>query len=270
MPMIKLFWWRLDGSEHGNFGDEISRLLIKKLFYKDSVWAPADKCEMIGAGSILAEVYETKGKNKPYVWSSGFIEDRKLRVSTNDFKFCSVRGKLTLSRIDGSGKEKIALGDAGLLASHLLPAKSRLLGHKKYRIGILPHYKEANSEFIRVMRHRGNEVFIIDATWPCEKVVESIAQCQALISSSLHGLIVADSVGTPNVHLSMAGLVEGGQYKFRDYYSVFLEERYDPIELTDVYSRSNGQLYQLVMDHYKIPDDLAEIKSNIIAAFPLK
>lgn len=223
---------------------------------------------MIGAGSILAEVYETKGDNKPFVWSAGLIRDGELRIPADAFKFCSVRGKLTRGRIDGD-TSAITLGDAGLLASYLLP-KSLFPRQKKYKIGILPHYKDVSSECMRVLRHR-KDTFIIDAEWPCEKVVETIQQCEVVLSSSLHGLIVADSVGTPNAHLPMSNLVEGGDYKFKDYYSVFeAPNRYQPLTPEDVYVRSNAQLHDDIIDRYVVPADLQAIKDTIIAAFPFK
>lgn len=268
--MIKLFWWRLDNSDHGNFGDEITRLLIKKIFNKDSSWAPASECEMIGAGSILAEVYETKGENKPYVWSAGLIRSGELRIPADAFQFRAVRGKLTLGRVDGLDKATVALGDAGLLASYLLPMRAKLFKRKKYKIGILPHYKDTDSDFMRVMNSR-SDIFVIDATWPCTKVIESIAQCEIVLSSSLHGLIVADSVGTPNVHVPMSNLVEGGDYKFKDYYSVFTEQdRYKPLVPTDIYKLSNSQLYDHVKANYVTPSNLSQIKQSLIQAFPFK
>jgi len=264
--MIKLFWWRLEGSDHGNFGDEITRLLIEKIFHKDVEWAAPSECDMIGAGSILAEAYELKQQNKPYVWSSGLIKDDKLRIPASEFKFCSVRGSLTLGRIDGVAKN-VTRGDAGLLASYLLP--ERIGKRKKYRIGILPHYADTSSEFMRVMKHR-EAVTVIDATWPCEKVVEAISQCEVLISSSMHGLIVADSVGTPNIHVPMSNKLKGGSYKFKDYYSVFSEDRYKPGTPEEIYQLSNDQLIDHVQQAYVIPQDLQDIKDSIIDAFPFK
>lgn len=262
---VKLFWWRLNEDGPGNFGDEITRLLIKKLFNVDTVWATTKECDMIGAGSILAESYETKGENKPFVWGSGFIRDDKLRVSMNDFKFCSVRGTSTRSRIDGSGKD-LPLGDPGLLASYLLPGGGTKRIHK---IGILPHYKDVDTEFMRVLSNR-KDIYIIDATWPCEKVIEAIASCEALISSSLHGLIVGDSVGTPNIHVSMSSMVEGGEYKFRDYYSVFRENRYRPTSMDTIYHLTNTELFDYIQHTYVVPANIADIKQSIIDAFPYK
>lgn len=225
---------------------------------------------MIGAGSILAESYETKGINKPYVWSSGLIEDNGLRINYESFRFCSVRGKLTLSRIDNIPPDReIALGDVGLLASELLSPRDykRYSRNKPYKLGILPHYADADLPIIQNFAKKDGAI-IIDATWPCEKVVKTIYQCESIISSSLHGLIVADSLGIPNQHVALSDRLKGGDYKFRDYYSVFDSERYFPITERDLSDLSVEALSNNVRDQYVRPADLPIIKDKIKKSFP--
>jgi hypothetical protein len=224
---------------------------------------------MIGAGSILAEVYETKGYNKPYVWSSGLIEDGNLRIDSNELKFCSVRGKQTLARIYNIDTADVSLGDAGLLASYLLPWFTRILPSKRYKLGILPHYADADSSFIK--RFIGNhDTLIIDAKWPCKKVIKSIYKCDAILSSSLHGLIVSDSLNVPNQHIILSSRLKGGSYKFYDYYSVFDEDRYMPITPKDIDDYTVAELSDKITKDYVQPNNLNTIKQNIISAFPFK
>lgn len=71
---IKVFWWRLEGSEHGNFGDEITKEIITAVFRRKVVWSPSDQCDLIGAGSIIEHTSDGKGQNRPFLWTSGFIE----------------------------------------------------------------------------------------------------------------------------------------------------------------------------------------------------
>jgi len=56
---------------------------------------------------------------------------------------------------------------------------------------------------------------------PVADVVAEISKCEAVLSSSLHGLVVADSFGIPNRRAVASDLLTGGDYKFRDYYSAF-------------------------------------------------
>ena len=261
---IKLFWWRLDGSKHGNFGDEITQLLIKKIFNRRVVWASPSECDMIGAGSILVETYQNKQDNKPFVWSSGFIEDDGVTLTDDDFVFKALRGKSSLERITSASRDSIVLGDAGLLASYLLEPGVQ----KRHKLGLLPHYVDKDSDFIKKLSQQDG-VFVIDATWPCTQVVQAIAECETLLSSSLHGLIVGDSVGTPNKHLILSDKLKGGSYKFIDYYSALEGTSYSALQRKELDGLSADDIYNQIKATYQYPTNLQTIQQSLIEAFPL-
>jgi len=264
-PQIKVNWWRLEGSEHGNFGDEITREIIAKVFGRRVVWTPADQCDMIGAGSIIEETLQNKGSNRPYVWSSGFIQQGDLTISDSDFKVIGVRGKESLKRVVGD-TTNITIGDAGLLASYLIEQQP-----KKHRLGILPHYVDIDSPVLQEFLKNNPEVHLIDATWPCKKVIEEIAKCEAVLSSSLHGLIVSDSLHVPSIHLKLSDKLKGGEYKFNDYYSIYSQSRYNSFTI-DILSKPLEEVIDEVQRSF-IPVDkneLQSIKKSIIDSFPFK
>lgn len=263
---IKVFWWRLEGSEHGNFGDEITREIITTVFKRKVVWSPSDQCDLIGAGSIIEHTSDGKGDNKPFLWTSGFIEAGDQTISSADYKITGVRGRKSLERVVGD-KSNISLGDAGLLASFLLQGTPA----KKYKIGLLPHYADKESELIQELAAQ-DSVCVIDATWPCKKVIETIAQCDVVLSSSLHGLIVSDSVGTPNLHLKLSDKLKGGSYKFEDYYSIYSQPRYQKIGVDDIKGKGTDEIVAAVQSLH-VPVDEIEmnaIKRRLIASFPMK
>jgi len=261
---VKLFWWRLEGSKHGNFGDEITQLLIKKIFNRRVVWAAPSECDMIGAGSILVETYQNKQTNKPFVWSSGFIEDDGITLTDDDFVFKALRGKSSLKRVTSASQDSIVLGDAGLLASYLLEPGVQ----KRYKLGILPHYVDRDSDFIKELSKQEG-VYIIDATWPCTQVVQAIAECETLLSSSLHGLIVGDSVGTPNKHLVLSDKLKGGSYKFIDYYSALEGTSYTALQQKELSGLSADAICNQIKANYQYPTNLQVIQRSLIEAFPL-
>lgn len=263
---VKVFWWRLEGSKHGNFGDEITKEIITTVFRRKVVWSPSDQCDLIGAGSIIEHTSDGKGGNRPFLWTSGFIEAGDQTISSSDYKITGVRGRKSLERIVGN-KDNISLGDAGLLASYLLKVQPA----KKHRIGLLPHYADKDSGLIQELATK-DSVCVIDATWPCKKVIETIAQCDVVLSSSLHGLIVSDSVGVPNVHLKLSDKLKGGSYKFEDYYSVYSQSRYQKIALDDIKGKNVDDIVMAVRSLYIHVDkaELIDIKRRLVASFPMK
>lgn len=55
---------------------------------------------------------------------------------------------------------------------------------------------------------------LIDVRWPWRKVIDQITKCRRIISTSLHGLIVAEAYGIPAVWLSD----KIPHTKYQDYY----------------------------------------------------
>ena len=90
-----------------------------------------------------------------------------------------------------------------------------------------------------------------------------LASCECIISSSLHGLIIADSYCVPNKRVILTNRVSGDGFKFHDYYSSFgLTDK--PIDL-NIVSRIEPNA---IIDNYKISKDMIEKKQEeIIVAF---
>lgn len=263
---IKLYWWKYGESIHGNFGDEITRLIIEKNFNRKVEWASPDQAELIATGSILDILLQEKKDNHPYVWGSGFIEDKPTSLSYNDSRVVGVRGKLTLARItDIPSHVSVGLGDPGLLASTLLEGTPT---PKRYKLGIVPHYVDSSHSLVARLSQL-DDVLIIDPTADCLDVIKTIGSCDNILSSSLHGLIVADSLGVPNLHIELSDKLRGGDYKFKDYYSVFAEERYNKIPQQVI----NGSIEDIVRHirlNYVEPSNIDEVKASIKASFPLR
>lgn len=267
-PVVKLYWWRLDGdrSGNGNFGDEITKEIIETAFHRRTEWAPAEHCQIIGAGSIIELVTESKGGNRPYLWGSGFIRKGTLTVSSADYEIIGIRGRASKKRIT-DGPAGIALGDPGLLASLLL----KEIPKKQYTLGILPHYVDLDNAFVHECKDNPY-VRIIDPTRPCVTVIEEISKCDAILSSSLHGLIVADSLAVPNLHLKLSNWLMGGAYKFNDYYSIYSGARRQQVTPETFQNSTRHAIEEYILNNYKaVPDDeMKAIKDRLIRSFPLQ
>lgn len=255
---LKLWYWRRENSK-GNFGDEITPEIILNIFGYRTEWTPINECEIIGAGSILETAIESNNKSIK-VWGSGFIVPPKK----NDTKelgildYYLVRGEVTRSRIN---KPDIPLGDPGLLAN-VVYQKSN---NRHNKIGVVAHYVDAGHETVSKMR-RDNRFVVIDPLDRPQEVARQITECRLIISSSLHGLIFADSFGIPNIHIQFSDLVVGGEYKFRDYYSS-INKQY---EKADVARILDDEYLQGLENDYKKVINLRKIQRNIIRAFPHK
>lgn len=255
---MRLFWASEVHGGRDNFGDELSPLIIKKLFHitvKHSSIATAD---MIALGSLLGAVEDHVDNLRPYIWGTGFIESggdytgRPIRVR-------AVRGRQSLSRLRHVAPQTVALGDPGILTSIAFPS---LVGiEKKYHIGIIPHsFDQDSAEIDKASRLPG--VHIIDVHKPALRVIKEISQCKIVFSSSLHGLIVSDSFAVPNFWIRLSDKLEGGTYKFKDYYSTFNVER-SPADLAESLSQASN-----LRRAWKPLDGIHETQVSLIDAFP--
>lgn len=243
--------------------------LIERLAGRSVEWASPSECDIVGAGSVLQIILRECGANRPLVWGSGFIPDR-ANEGPFEFDIRAVRGKRTMAEVRRrQGRlenDRLALGDPGLLASLLLNGPVR----KRYELGVIPHYTDAAHPAIQKLRNAGPDIRVIDVAWTPREVAREIASCDAVISSSLHGLIFADSLGVPNVHMRLSGGVRGGLFKFQDYYSIYEGvDRYRQLSADQVFGSSPGGLSNLVHSNFVAPEGIEQLQKELIGALPV-
>lgn len=202
---MKLYWWRLPGSV--NFGDDLNQLILRKLKWEYE-WAKPHDAELVMCGSVLEHL--------PRHWAGTVCGAGKLhehsRVHLGDARVFALRGHLTRAGVTGL-RDRVVLGDPALLVPRWVRQPQA-----KHHLGIVPHWSD--TELYRRFPYGR----FIDPRQPAQRVVEEIASCRAIISSSLHGIIVADAFGIPRqAELFPNALNEGGDFKYRDYCSVFDE-----------------------------------------------
>lgn len=260
---VKIFWWRWKPPHRLNFGDEITAPLVERITGRSVVWAPPHRCDVFGAGSVMQMLLERRRDNDPLVWGSGFIADPAYAEDRPTVRASAVRGERTRSNIRSSVQPAVELGDPGLLAPLLLDGRVR----KRYTLGVVPHYKDAASEFVAEARRRGPSVRVIDVGWSPEEVAREIASCDAVISSSLHGLIFSDALGVPNAHIRLGGKLKGGMYKFGDYYSAFPgEDRYREHVISDAELDEVRSVADAVIGGYSMPKGLQDLQDGLVRA----
>jgi pyruvyltransferase len=201
---VNVYWW--DGVK--NFGDLLTPEILRAMKYTP-IESYLIQHPMIAIGSLIQTLpMDFHGK----ILGTGLIEPKRHDLSSAEFVF--VRGDYTKKcmGLDNS----LPVGDLGLLSDKLLlkPVK------KKYQVGIVPHYVDKNSDQVSVLKEYFNSSgTVIDVQNSARNVVNQIAQCDIIVSSSLHGLVVADSLGIPNIWVEFSNSVAGEGFKFKDYNS---------------------------------------------------
>ena len=154
------------------------------------------RAELVGVGSILGKVPVGYAG---FVWGTGRMRP-SAPANIGRAKVLALRGPLT--------GEADLYADPGLLAGLFAPQVE-----KRHKLGVIPHYIER-------LPHEGHH---IDIQSGIENVIRAAAQCERIITSSLHALILADSLGIPNKWIFEEKVIGNG-YKFRDYAASFGEK----------------------------------------------
>lgn len=204
LPTIKAYWW----NAVPNFGDALSPFLLERFAYLTAKITPVAEAEVVSIGSILEHIpSEWTG----YIVGSGLLrENSKLKFDPYQAKILALRGPLSARGIRGN----FALGDPGLLANELIEPQE-----KQWDLGILPHWKdkELAGRFVKLIPSKFSCRVIRPSSDPLT-VLKEISASKRLVTSSLHGMICADSLGVPRRVEACDKLnAEGGLFKFRDY-----------------------------------------------------
>jgi pyruvyltransferase len=84
-------------------------------------------------------------------------------------------------------------------------------------LGLVPHFRDAHHPTIARLA-QGPGVKVINVKDPVPTVVDQIAGCKVIASTSLHGLIVAAAYGVPALWIDVSDRVRGKGFKFRDFF----------------------------------------------------
>lgn len=212
---IKLYWWR-EASGQRNFGDDLAPLLVERLTGRRVQFADLRACDMISTGSLLDEAIRVTRKRllkRPFrrtlVWGTGSFG--AVTPGYHHLSARAVRGPLTRKAL--GLPDSVVLGDPALLLPRIVDAPP-----KSYRWGIIPHVIHREGSWITELAKTPRST-VIDLAAPNPlDTARSIASCEFVISSSLHGLIAADAFGIPSVWMRPSQTLFGGEWKFQDYF----------------------------------------------------
>ena len=208
---LRLYWW--NGKE--NFGDRLSADVVAHVSKRAVEWAPEAEAELFAVGSILTQVRQALIRRErreagPWIWGSGVMAPLRTDF-LEKVRIAALRGPLSVALLD---LPDLPMGDPGLLAAEALGARPPASG----LIGLVLHMSQRLSPQIEARIRADGRFRLINVRDPDHMaVVAAIGGCRHVISSSLHGLIVADSFGVPNTWLDASNIHKCAGLKFHDY-----------------------------------------------------
>lgn len=241
----------------GNFGDDLNIYLINRLLphtiILKKVQGKLSKFSLLKSKPylmLIGSILKNDIDNAIILGSGVMYENESF--SGKPKKIHSVRGPLSAAKLLENGYQKTELfGDPALIISKIFPSSKV----KKHIIGFVPHYVDKENPLsLRLIHDLG--IHFIDIQAKPEKFIEELTSCEHIISSSLHGIIAADSYGIPCRWVKISSLVQGDGFKFRDYFKSVGKSNMNPFRIFKNVTRHDIQcLFDNVETiHFKIDD----------------
>ncbi|MEZ7867221.1 MAG: polysaccharide pyruvyl transferase family protein [Paludibacteraceae bacterium] len=203
--------------KHVNYGDDLTYYLLKeltgsKIFHYENLFFPNSRTHILCIGSII----ESWSNPHSVIWGSGLMyRDKPLLEKPKEVR--AVRGPLTRKLLLDQGVRcPEVFGDPALL----LPLIYEPVVRKKFRYGIIPHYIDWNNYKVEMLANNLENCKLINMAeydhW--QDLINDINECECILSSSLHGLIISDAYKVPNVWIEFSDKILGNQFKYMDYF----------------------------------------------------
>ncbi|MCM1402942.1 MAG: polysaccharide pyruvyl transferase family protein [Muribaculum sp.] len=224
-----------------NFGDALGLLLAKELPIGNGCVLPKRRCfgwqynrgiNLQFVGSTLADT-----DSQTIICGAGAVsEDTVLKECPKKILF--VRGPKTRKLLMQQGIECPEIyADPALVLPHLYLPQVK----KKYKIGLIPHYVDKDKKQIKRLMTQ-TEVHTIDillsptrgqhsifSEW--RPWIDELNACEVIVSSSLHGLIIADAYQIPSLWVKFGNDINGKDFKFYDYYESLGIKDIKPVDI---------------------------------------
>lgn len=200
---VRAYWF----NKKKNFGDQITPYLIEKITGEKPIHTTNFNRKIyFVCGSILKRKFNMKNI---CVWGSGFKKWNESIRQQPDIR--AVRGILTRKKIVDAGyKCPEVYGDPAILLPRYYSPDIEI----KYKIGLIPHFVDKKEKWLNNYK----DANIIDIQSDVETVIDEILKCNKIISSSLHGYIVAVAYGKQAFWVK-SNNIKDVEFKFLDYIS---------------------------------------------------
>lgn len=191
-----------------NFGDLLGPMIVERMLWRrqSAGTAPdSPRRRLLSVGSVLHQAREAD-----VVWGAG-VNGKLLGTYPSSFPKVdvrAVRGPWTARLLTSLGIDvPVVFGDPALLLPRLLPELSTWTHAPATDTLVVPNLHDVDA-------FRDSEHTVLNPRGPVHTVLRTIARSRFVVGSSLHAVIVADSLGIP------ARFVASGTedpFKYRDY-----------------------------------------------------
>lgn len=212
-----------------NWGDELNFYFLQEIMDGKLIHHKKGVKEK-NYSFIGSVVFDTIIDSNTIIWGSGIPRVDKPFI-TKPAKVCAVRGPLTRDFLMKRGIQcPEVYGDPALL----LPYYYKPQVKKKYKIGIIPHWSSLhkcedifnnfkNNKDVRIIRLKNY------TNW--KDIIDEILSCEYIVSESLHGLIVAEAYGIPNLWAYLT--FDTQNIKYHDFFLSMGKDREAPYTVTE-------------------------------------
>lgn len=247
---------------HRNWGDDINYFFLKELFNRHITPLFFSSVAMrkhlpnylcIGSSITLQCTSDT------IIWGGGVI-DPSANLPAIPKKVLAVRGPLTRKYLlEHNIQCPEVYGDPALLISLYYKPQIK----KKYKLGIIPHYDDFYNPILDKLKKNPDILWIkMEGYKDWKDVLDQINSCETIASSSLHGLIMAEAYGIPNLWIEIGGKLLGGHFKFHDFFLSLGEDRLCPFSIN-----VNTHLNDILISAME-PHQINCLQSSLIGTCP--
>lgn len=227
--IVPIYWW----DDRPNFGDEIGPYLINKITKRPviNIRNIPNACGIMTVGSII----QNTDRNNISIWGSGLISDNQS-IIRNLINYTPISGKITALRGKRTAqilKERLSwpipniYGDPALLMPCFYQPTVR--NETNNKIVICPHYQ--HKKYFTTFTHK--DTYVTDVSLGVEKIIDDIANSNVCISTSLHGLIIAQAYRIPWVWLRISNdRLFGDFFKFEDFFTTIKRQHVASFNIT--------------------------------------
>lgn len=213
---IPLYYWEERiWQDFTNFGDSLSEKIVERIVghriattFNNSLSKKYGKRKLLALGSIVH-----MAENNDVIWGSGINGKHPDKTDKRFYRFAqldvrAVRGPLTRQFLMDMGIScPEVYGDPALLLPRLFPEFVKSENPSKEYV-IIPHYSDEH------LFAKHPNLLTVKEDW--DEMIRQVLDSKFVISTSLHGIIVAEAFGIPARYLKVSD--KEPLFKYADYY----------------------------------------------------